>query len=269
MNGDLGTRHDDCEDSTGEQLLAYYKPREIRSHRAPKTRHPRFVAIGLTTTLALSVISGSAGNTVSSGDHKQQNITLVAPTDQLITPLPITTLDEDKRRREDRARASRDDERQVQVTLNAIRTTVRKPSLPPRWVSPIAKQKITSCFGPRWGRTHKGIDFSAPTGTKIRAVGPGTVVQAGWRYSGLGYSVVIKHGNGQMSLYGHASKVVVRTGQKVQAGATVALVGSTGNSTGPHLHLGYAQTDNLGSVFDRLVNPAPWLKSKGVQLTRC
>lgn len=271
MNADLGRAHDNCDDSTGEQLLGYWQPsegdyREIRSHRAPKARHPHFIAFSITTALALGVVGGSAPISASS-DDKNTTTEIV-----LATPLetPFTTPDEERRRREDRTRVSRDDERTIALNnVSAIRTTVKKPVPPARWVSPVAKQKITSCFGPRGGRAHEGIDFSAPTGTKIRSVGPGIVVQAGWRYSGLGNSVVVKHGNGQMSVYGHASKVLVRTGQKVSAGSSVALVGSTGNSTGPHLHFGYAPTNNLSSVFDQLMNPAPWLRGKGIKLARC
>lgn len=268
MNGNLGTRYDNSEDSTGEQLLAYFNPnREIRSHRAPKVRHPHFIAFGVTTALAFSVVNGSVPfSSDNVGRQPSHEIILAEPT----VSVPFTTLEEEQRRREDRARTSRDNERTVILSnVSAIRTTVRRPPPPARWVSPVARQKITSCYGPRNDRTHKGIDFSASTGTKIRAVGAGTVVQAGWRYSGLGNSVVIKHGNGQMSVYGHASKVLVRTGQKVSAGSSVALVGSTGNSTGPRLHFGYAPTNNLGLVFDQLVNPAPWLRSKGIKLSRC
>lgn len=275
MNEDLsttsiGTRNNE-NDQTGEQLIAYWTPRDhsIRSHRAPRRRHPRFVAATLTTALALGVVGGSTNGTFGAAYDDIGTITLSAPADIVVPEIPFTTLDEERRRREDRARVSRDQREQVASQINMLRTTVIRPSLPPRWVSPVAQQKITSCYGPRNGRTHEGIDFSASTGTKIRAVGPGVVVQAGWRYSGLGNSVVIKHGNGQMSVYGHASQVLVRTGQRVSAGASVALVGSTGNSTGPHLHFGFARTDNVGAIFDKLTNPAPWLRGKGVSLNRC
>jgi murein DD-endopeptidase MepM/ murein hydrolase activator NlpD len=94
---------------------------------------------------------------------------------------------------------------------------------------------VTSGYGLRWGRMHEGIDISAPTGTPIWAVAPGTVIYAGW-LGGYGYLVVVDHGNGLATAYAHASSILVAVGQDVAQGDTVALVGSTGHSTGPHLH---------------------------------
>ena len=81
---------------------------------------------------------------------------------------------------------------------------------------------LSSCFGPRWGTMHKGIDFAGADGTPIRAVGAGTVVAAGWNYTGYGISVVIDHGNGYLTHYAHASEVLVSRGQKVEPGQPIA-----------------------------------------------
>jgi murein DD-endopeptidase MepM/ murein hydrolase activator NlpD len=94
---------------------------------------------------------------------------------------------------------------------------------------------VVSGFGMRWGRLHEGIDITAPTGTPIWAAAAGTVIHAGW-LGGYGNLVVIDHGNGLATAYAHASVIVVAVGQEVAQGETVALVGSTGNSSGPHLH---------------------------------
>jgi murein DD-endopeptidase MepM/ murein hydrolase activator NlpD len=94
---------------------------------------------------------------------------------------------------------------------------------------------VTSGFGMRWGRMHEGIDIAAPTGTAIWAAAAGTVIYAGW-LGGYGNLVVVDHGNGLSTAYAHASAIVVSLGQQVAQGQTVALVGSTGHSTGPHLH---------------------------------
>jgi murein DD-endopeptidase MepM/ murein hydrolase activator NlpD len=94
---------------------------------------------------------------------------------------------------------------------------------------------LTSRFGRRWGRVHEGIDLAAPTGTPIVAAESGKVVFAG-RRSGYGLCVMISHGNGYQTLYGHASKLFVKSGQRVKKGQKIANVGSTGRSTGPHLH---------------------------------
>ena len=82
---------------------------------------------------------------------------------------------------------------------------------------------------------HPGIDVSAPRGTPIVAAANGVIRSAGWK-QGYGYTVVIDHGYGFTTLYAHASKVLARAGQTVKRGAVVAQVGSTGISTGTHLH---------------------------------
>ncbi len=100
---------------------------------------------------------------------------------------------------------------------------------------------ITSWFGYRddvgdvGSSYHQGIDIGAAEGTPIGAAGAGTVTQAGWN-GGYGYSVTLDHGNGLETLYGHMSEVLVAVGDVVSQLQTIGLVGSTGNSTGPHLH---------------------------------
>jgi len=94
---------------------------------------------------------------------------------------------------------------------------------------------VVSGFGMRWGRMHEGIDISAATGTPIWAAASGTVIHAGW-LGGYGNLVVVDHGNGLATAYAHASSILVVLGQQVVQGETIALIGSTGNSSGPHLH---------------------------------
>lgn len=96
---------------------------------------------------------------------------------------------------------------------------------------------ITSRFGGRASGTHHGLDIAAPTGTTIAAAAGGTVTFSGWDTYGLGYCVKISHGNGVSTTYGHCSKLYVKAGQTVSSGEAIAAVGSTGNSTGSHLHL--------------------------------
>jgi len=100
---------------------------------------------------------------------------------------------------------------------------------------------ITSGFGwrvhPIYGsrRFHTGIDFGVPIGTPVRAAERGTVLYAGW-YGGYGYTVIINHGGGITTLYAHNSRITVGVGQEIQRGQVVAASGSTGLSTGPHVH---------------------------------
>jgi murein DD-endopeptidase MepM/ murein hydrolase activator NlpD len=94
---------------------------------------------------------------------------------------------------------------------------------------------ITSPFGMRWGRMHDGIDIGAPMGAPIHAAASGQVIYAGWM-SGYGNLTVIDHGGGIATAYGHQSKLEVSVGDQVTQGQQIGLVGSTGHSTGPHLH---------------------------------
>jgi murein DD-endopeptidase MepM/ murein hydrolase activator NlpD len=94
---------------------------------------------------------------------------------------------------------------------------------------------VTSGYGMRWGRLHEGIDIAAGTGTPIWAGAAGTVIYAGW-LGGYGNLVVVDHGNGLATAYAHASAILVSVGQSVAQAETISLVGSTGNSSGPHLH---------------------------------
>ena len=107
-------------------------------------------------------------------------------------------------------------------------------------------------FGSRWGRKHEGLDFSCPTGTPIYAADGGTVTKAS-TFGGYGNCVIIKHDNGQETLYGHCSKLNVSAGEKVYKGQVIAAVGNTGRSTGAHLHfeihIGGSAVDPWSYIF--------------------
>ena len=104
------------------------------------------------------------------------------------------------------------------------------------WPVPVSKT-ISSGYGGRWGKEHKGIDIPAATGSPILAIDDGEVVYAGNELSGFGNLTVIEHKYGIFSVYGHANKLLTKKGDKVKRGQQVAEVGNTGVSTGPHLHL--------------------------------
>ncbi len=99
-----------------------------------------------------------------------------------------------------------------------------------------AKGVLTSGFGWRWGRMHKGVDIAGPTGTPVVAAAEGVVVTAGWNSGGYGYLVEIRHPDGSLTLYAHNNRVLVQAGQQVTQGQQISEMGSTGYSTGPHLH---------------------------------
>jgi len=125
---------------------------------------------------------------------------------------------------------------------------------PPRqgtgtWAYPIKNYRISSKYGWRWGRMHNGVDFAASKGTKIYATDGGTVTFAGYKGS-FGYMVIINHGGNYESYYAHCSKLLVKKGDKVFQGQNIALVGNTGNSTGPHLHFEIRYLGNPKNPFN-------------------
>ncbi len=99
-----------------------------------------------------------------------------------------------------------------------------------------ARGVFTSGFGMRWGRMHKGIDIAGPIGTPIMAAATGIVTFAGWNSGGYGNLVEIEHPDGSLTRYAHNHRILVSAGQEVIQGQLIAEMGSTGNSTGPHLH---------------------------------
>ncbi|MEV4330842.1 LysM peptidoglycan-binding domain-containing M23 family metallopeptidase [Streptomyces sp. NPDC049597] len=108
---------------------------------------------------------------------------------------------------------------------------------------------------------HTGVDFIAGSGTSVKSVGPGTVVSAGWNGS-YGNEVVIQHGDGTYSQYAHLSSLSVSSGQSVSGGDQIGLSGSTGNSTGPHLHFEIRTSPSYGSDID----PLAYLRQHGVSI---
>ncbi len=121
--------------------------------------------------------------------------------------------------------------------------------------------RLTSCYGPRWGTMHQGVDIAAPIGTPIYVPEDGVVLQAG-AASGFGQAVYVQHGDGQITLYGHVNQFYVGAGQVVKAGDHIADVGNKGQSTGPHLHFEVHQ----GGLYASRVNPMPWLQAHGISL---
>ncbi|MGW0790668.1 transglycosylase family protein [Streptomyces sp. NPDC002911] len=108
---------------------------------------------------------------------------------------------------------------------------------------------------------HTGVDFPVPTGTSVKAVSSGKVVSAGWA-GAYGYEIVIRHSDGKYSQYAHLSSLHVREGQQVGSGQRIARSGSTGNSTGPHLHFEIRTGPGYGSDID----PVGYLRAGGASV---
>ena len=129
-------------------------------------------------------------------------------------------------------------------TLSALRRRGRRgsqqvssgtPNGPVRFLRPVGGP-MGDGFGYPGGRRHDGIDFPVPYGTSVGAAGVGTVIFAGWNSGGYGNLIVIQHRLGFQTWYAHLASFSVRSGQRVAGGVKIASVGSTGRSTGPHLH---------------------------------
>ena len=118
-------------------------------------------------------------------------------------------------------------------------------------VCPLEGFTLTSEFGPRWGRQHSGLDMALAEGSPVYAAKEGIVTWAGYKDS-YGNLVKIDHGDGMETYYAHCSRLDVTEGQQIQAGQQIAAVGSTGNSTGPHLHFEV----RVGGIAQ---DPADWL----------
>jgi murein DD-endopeptidase MepM/ murein hydrolase activator NlpD len=124
-----------------------------------------------------------------------------------------------------------------------------------RW--PLDAGIISSEYGQRWGKMHKGLDIAADSGEPVYAVAAGEVIYAGDGLRGYGNVVILKHDDTITSLYAHNSQLKVKPGDAVKQGDLIALLGSTGHSTGPHVHFEFRQGDIA-------VNPHALLpKSKG------
>jgi murein DD-endopeptidase MepM/ murein hydrolase activator NlpD len=131
---------------------------------------------------------------------------------------------------------------------------------PDVWILPLRQYTVTSMFGQRWGRLHPGVDLGAAQGEPFNAVAAGTVVLCRWN-AGYGNNVMIDHGGGIVTVYGHASKLLCHEGEQVRAGDRVALVGDTGHSFGSHLHFEVRQDD-------RPIEPLAFMRGHGVDILR-
>ncbi|WP_432136598.1 MULTISPECIES: peptidoglycan DD-metalloendopeptidase family protein [unclassified Streptomyces] len=130
------------------------------------------------------------------------------------------------------------------------------------WVAPVEAYAMSAGFGSggsRWANRHTGQDFAVPIGTPVRAVGEGRVVRVACG-GAFGMQVVLEHPGGYYTQYAHLASVAVDQGERVATGQWIGQSGTTGNSTGPHLHFEVRVTPETGSA----VNPVPWLAARGV-----
>ncbi|MFJ3089324.1 M23 family metallopeptidase [Streptomyces sp. NPDC086838] len=151
-----------------------------------------------------------------------------------------------------------------EASARAGRSTART-ALGASYRLPVAGSYVTTGYkssGSLWSSgSHSGIDFHAASGSSVVAVGAGTVVEAGWG-GAYGNNIVLRMTDGTYTQYGHLSSIGVAVGQSVAAGQQIGLSGSTGNSTGPHLHFEARTTPSYGSDMD----PVAYLRAHGVSV---
>ncbi|CCK28965.1 secreted peptidase [Streptomyces davaonensis JCM 4913] len=146
----------------------------------------------------------------------------------------------------------------------AVRLDQPETHFATRWVAPVETYELSASYGSggeRWARRHTGQDFAVPIGTPVRAVGEGRVARVSCG-GPFGVEIVLEHAGGYYTQYAHLAAVAVDQGERVSTGQWIGQSGTTGNSTGPHLHFEVRVTPESGSAVD----PASWLADRGVPL---
>ncbi|MDI3402711.1 M23 family metallopeptidase [Streptomyces cavernicola] len=181
----------------------------------------------------------------------------------------LATLKADIERKLEQAQWTLQSEADRQVTAGRCRGAVRldEPAADTagrEWVAPVEKYELSAGFGgsgERWASRHTGQDFAVGIGAPVRAAGAGEVVRVTCG-QGFGIEVVVKHAGGYYTQYAHLAAVTVDQGERVRTGQWLGQAGTTGNSTGPHLHFEVRLTPHYGSGVD----PRTWLAERGVEL---
>lgn len=220
-----------------------YRPEPLREsdryrgrRRAPTPARGRYAAVLTTAFFGAGIVAFGAGAGIKD-----------AKTDALVAD--SAAVEAAAQRDTAATTLSRTRDRNLASSINSA------PENP--WVLPMRGYNLTSPFGQRWGRLHAGIDLGGiREGTPFAAVRDGVVTLCRFN-GGYGLNVQIDHGDGLVTVYGHASKLLCHEGQQVKAGEIIALCGNTGHSFGTHLHLEI-------HVNGVPVNPIPFFKEKGV-----
>ncbi|BCY05654.1 M23 family metallopeptidase [Actinoplanes sp. L3-i22] len=265
-----------------------HRQERLGRHRAPvfpalfASRSRSVLSLtALTATLATGIgIAGAAASAAGPGDHSSSRGHTAA---HATAALPIVPPSGDEAPGKTYPRLGTDDEGLgiaaglgVSSAAPVLRKAKPAPAIVPLvashgttggtgtgWVNPNPAARVTSCFGQRWGRLHAGVDLAAPDGSPILAAGAGVVVRAG-AAEGYGNAVLIDHGDGWLTHYGHMSRIAVTVGQVVRAGEQIGDEGSTGHSTGPHLHFEVHE-----GHYKNPIEPTAWMHQRGVDIPGC
>ncbi|BEL09895.1 hypothetical protein Q0Z83_080860 [Actinoplanes sichuanensis] len=241
-----------------------HRQENLRRHRAPA--FPALFATGSRTALSVTALSATLAAGIGAASMAASAAPMGVVSDGLPTAahapgtLPIVPPPGDE------APGKYDRPAPIQANAGPDAAPARRKTRPsPRaeWTHPNPSAQVTSCFGQRWGRLHAGVDLAAPHGTAIVAAGAGVVVAAGPN-GGYGNAILIDHGDGWLTHYGHLSTISVQIGQRVKPGEHLGDEGSTGHSTGPHLHFEVHREH-----FPNPVEPTGWMRGHGVEIPGC
>ncbi|MEV4439818.1 M23 family metallopeptidase [Streptomyces sp. NPDC049577] len=235
-----------------------------------RTRVAALVAVGVGASVALGSGAAFAAENKSGSLAELPAVASVAALDDALNAQAETQLkvaDKEKKAAEQAKQQAKQEAEKKAAEAREKAEAARKRAN--AWVAPVDGYQIGQPFGKdgaMWSHKHSGQDLVVNTGTSVKATHAGTVVKAGPNGGGdgpaYGNAVVIKHSDGTYSQYAHLSQVKVSVGQQVGTGQQIALSGSTGNSSGPHLHFEIRTTPDYGSGID----PIAFMKAHGTNL---
>jgi murein DD-endopeptidase MepM/ murein hydrolase activator NlpD len=231
-------------------------------HRKPKSHSgPAYVTAATLAAFAVSGLNvpGAIGDArEGTGTGASGTATQLKAAHDIAAGQLRHTLVTQQAERASRLRAARTSAvKQVQVAAEAARAA--REAARPKWILPVDHYRLTAGFGEYglWAHSHTGQDFAAPQGTPIHAVGDGKIIFCGWD-GAYGNKIAIQHPDGTVTWYAHMSAFVVTSGV-VKAGQVIGKIGSTGNTTGPHLHL------EVRPGNGDPVPPLTWLREHGLK----
>ncbi|MEU0393533.1 M23 family metallopeptidase [Streptomyces sp. NPDC006208] len=250
--------------------------RATGKHRGPSRLARRSAGMASVATLATTGVIGTLASPALAADSEAPSpedtgLTQVVAVDTVADEVAdqAAAQKEEAARAAAQAKAAAEAKRKAEARVKAAREAEERAAREAErrrlnsFQLPVAGSYVSTAYqagGAQWSSgSHTGIDFHAASGTSVVAVGSGTVVEAGWG-GAYGNNVVIRMNDGTYTQYGHLSSIGVSVGQRVIPGQQIGRAGSTGNSTGPHLHFEARTTADYGSD----INPLAYLRSRGV-----
>ncbi|MCT4352488.1 M23 family metallopeptidase [Streptomyces sp. Je 1-79] len=252
--------------------------RATGKHRGPSRLARRSAGIAGVATFATAGVIGTLASPALAADtdapsFEDTGLTQVVAADSLADTVDAQAAAQEREaaEAEAQARAKAEAKRKAEARAKEIREAKERAAREAErkrlnsFQLPVAGSYVSTGYqtgGSLWSSgSHSGVDFHAAYGSKVVSVGSGTVVEAGWG-GAYGNNIVIRMNDGTYTQYGHLSSISVSVGQSVTPGQQIGVSGSTGNSTGPHLHFEARTTAEYGSD----INPVAYLRARGVNV---